>query len=456
MSGKRARRLRATVKRPQRPAKSNRAKRIALFAAPVVLIAALVAGYFAFFGEKPTKPVLVSATAPVKVVRSAKTLDDLLKIPADRLGEVDIAEMNLLCATGLPGAEKLDIDQALATLDDWARRVKFETDRHLYRVTDPRYADHYRHSEAYLRAEMLVQALCEDLGVKYDLAARDNFSFKDSRVAFIHGMIPPPGKSLTDTPGGTCASMPVMYVALGRRLGYPLKLVTTKGHVFVRWDGKDHFNPAWRERFNIEGTNGFNSFPDDYYKTWPFKLTEKEVKANRYLVSLTPAEEFAEFLAARGHCGSDHSQPAFAASCYENACGYDPKRRCYQLWFGDAAIASGYRPHIPALASLLARRRQPSVLDPESIVANQQAAARREWLRTHPEGAMGAGLPNGIPAGVPPTLSGQWQQPETSGVPPPPPSYGLRPPQAGAPQPGVPSPHQPYQPPHPPGQPPQQ
>jgi len=447
MSGKRTKRFLAAANKPgQRPPKSDRAKRITLLALPLVLIAAIATGYFTFFGDKPTKPVFASATAPVKVVRSAKTLDDLLKIPAERLGKVDIAEMNLLCATGLPGAEKLDIDHALATLDDWANRVKFETDRHLYRVTDPRYAEHYRHSEAYLRAEMLVQVLCEELGVKYDPSAKaGTFSFKDSRVAFIHGMIPAPGQSLTDTPGGSCASMPIMYVAVGRRLAYPLKLVTTKGHVFVRWDGKGHFNPAWRERFNIEGTNGFNSFPDDYYKTWPFKVTDKEVKANRYLVSLTPAEEFAEFLAARGHCGSDHRQPAFAASCYENACGYDPSRPNYRAWFGDAAIASGYRPHIPALANLLARRRQPSVLDPESIVANQQAAARREWLRTHPEGAMGAGLPNGIPAGVPPTLIGQWQ-------PQPPPPYGVTPPQAGAPQPGAPSPQQPNQP-RTPGQP---
>ena len=111
--------------------------------------------------------------------------------------------MNLLCATGLPGAEKLDIDYALTTLDQWAKKVAFETDHHLYRVSDPRYADHYRHSEAYLRAEFLVQVLCEDLGVKYDLAAKDNFAFNDSRVAFIHGMIPMSGQTVKDTPGGT-------------------------------------------------------------------------------------------------------------------------------------------------------------------------------------------------------------------------------------------------------------
>ncbi len=114
--------------------------------------------------------------------------------------------------------------------------------------------------------------------------------------------------------------------------------------------------PAWRERFNMEVTNGFSSFSDDYYKTWPFKLTEAQVKANRYLVSLTPAEEFAEFLAARGHCGLDNGEIVFAARCYENAYRYDTTRPAYRAWFRDAAMQSGYRPATPVLARMLAER----------------------------------------------------------------------------------------------------
>lgn len=284
------------------------------------------------------------------------SLQDLLDLPVKELANVDIAEMNLFCATGLPGAEKLDIDHALTTLDQWAQRVKFETDRHLYRAHDPRWADHYRHSEAYLRAEFLVQVLYEDLGVRYNLAAKDNFDFDDSRVAFIHGMIPAPGQTLADTPGGTCASMPVMVAAVGRRLGYPLKLATTQGHVFVRWDGQGHSIPAWRERFNMEVTNGFSSYGDDHYKSWPFELTEAQVKANRYLVSLSPAETFAGFLAARGHCGMDNGQIGFAARCYENAYRYDTTRPIHQAFFLDAAMKSGYRPATATLARMLAKR----------------------------------------------------------------------------------------------------
>lgn len=54
--------------------------------------------------------------------------------------------------------------------------------------------------------------------------------FADSSKVFLHGL-------LGSKRQGTCSSMPVLYSAVGRRLGYPLKLVTIKGHLFVRWEG---------------------------------------------------------------------------------------------------------------------------------------------------------------------------------------------------------------------------
>lgn len=50
-----------------------------------------------------------------------QTLEELLAIPDKDLGRVDIARMNLLCATGLPGAENIDVEKYLATLDEWTR-----------------------------------------------------------------------------------------------------------------------------------------------------------------------------------------------------------------------------------------------------------------------------------------------------------------------------------------------
>ena len=238
----------------------------------------------------------------------------------------------------------------------------FETDRHLYRVTDPRYSTHYRHSEAYFRAEMLLQILQVDFGVRYDMSASGNFSFRNSRVAFIHGMIPPAGRTIADVPGGTCASMPVMYVAVGHRLGYPLELATTRGHTFVRWDGKKHPNPTWRERFNIEGAGeGIGSFPDDHYLTWPVSVADAEVRADGYLRSLSRQEELAQFMAARGHCAMDNKQFEFAARCYENAYRCDPSRACYIWWFAEAAVGTGYVAQTPEMTTLIANWMRSSI-----------------------------------------------------------------------------------------------
>ncbi|WP_432799324.1 transglutaminase family protein [Poriferisphaera sp. WC338] len=289
-----------------------------------------------------------------------KTLNELLSLSKKELDKVDIARMNLLCASELPATQNLDIQYALKTLDEWAKRVAIETDRHLYRVSDPLFAQHYGNSEAQYRAEMLAQVLYEDLNIKYNPKAISSFSFTDPSVAFIHGMIPVSGNTTANTPGGTCVSIPILYVAVGRRLGYPLKLVTTESHIFVRWDSENtdwyvnsRFRELKQERFNIETTNGFNRYNDDYYRIWPKKLTTKEIEANGYLKSLDSAEEFAQFMAARGHHAMDVGQYAFAARCYENAFRYDNHRPCFSTWFVNTAQLCSYKSETPALQQIM-------------------------------------------------------------------------------------------------------
>ena len=92
--------------------------------------------------------------------------------------------------------------------------------------------------------------------------------------------------------------MPVFYVAIGQHLGYPMKLVTAKDHVFARWE-----SAGGKERFNIEATGqGLSTPDDDFYKKWPFPITDEDIKANSYLKSLTAAEDLSLFLETRGHC----------------------------------------------------------------------------------------------------------------------------------------------------------
>jgi len=269
----------------------------------------------------PVTPQPVASTPPPSPIvhrvdaLTPKTLAELLTLPPDQLERVDIGLMNLLCAEGLPGSEGADIPALLGIIDKWAEFVALETARYYHQfVRDP--AD-YENSEPYFRMLVLLTALQRDLGVHYNLAKVNDPDFGNAKDQFIHGMV-------NSDNGGTCVSMPVLYVAVGRRLGYPMKLVLAREHVFCRWDdGKGTVK-------NFEGAGlGLTSYPDEHYREWPHPISDEELKHREFLVSLTPAEELSVFLAARGHCLSDHRRFKEARECYVQAARLFPSAGAY-------------------------------------------------------------------------------------------------------------------------------
>ncbi|HLW66892.1 MAG TPA: hypothetical protein VKS79_16375, partial [Gemmataceae bacterium] len=219
----------------------------------------------------------------------------------------DVAALNVRCAQGLRCAENLDEGRLISWVDQAARPVMFNTRRHWYRFNEN--PGFYKNSPGYFCCYFLLQTLQEDFGVRYNPARIIDKSFQDpncikpdfsdSRDLFIHGLI--------DGPGGTCCSMPVLYVAVGRRLGYPLKLVQTREHLFFRWDDPEGKCFGIPDVVNIEGTgNGIGSHDDDYYRTWPAPWSDIEKAEGWYLKSLTPLQELASFLENRGHCLTDN------------------------------------------------------------------------------------------------------------------------------------------------------
>ena len=240
--------------------------------------------------SKPIKGDLRSQFTS-SVAKDLPSLGDLALMPAGELAKQDIALLNLRCAEGLPGSEELDVANCLATLDQWAEKVRLETDRHLYKYVQA--PEEYEHSEAYFRMLMLITVLQQDFEVHYNPDRIREVDFKNSQDLFIHGMV-------NCDNGGTCVSMPALYTAVARRLGYPVHLVAANAHVFCRWDSP-------KERFNIEATNqGMNRFDDAYYMKWPKPIAREDVENGWYLKSLDVGASFAMFLAARGHCLEDN------------------------------------------------------------------------------------------------------------------------------------------------------
>jgi hypothetical protein len=254
------------------------------------------------------------------------TLEQLLQLSQEQLAKVDIAVINLRCAEGLPGSEGLDIPAVRQRLDDYAKHIDQETVRHLYRFR--KNPAEFENSEAYFRMLVLAVVLREEFNIRYNpkrLEPLDDFQpdkefCADSKDVFLHGLTGP-------TAMGTCASMPVLYVAVGRRLGYPLSLVTTKNHLFLRWED-DH------TRLNVEATtHGFASYDDDYYKTWPFKITDQEIEADGYLKSMTPNEDLACFLNMRGPCLMNVQRHSEAIAVHREAVRVAPHLRIHHRMF---------------------------------------------------------------------------------------------------------------------------
>lgn len=237
------------------------------------------------------------------------------KLSKEQLATRDIAEMNLAAAFGLPMAGLLDVRKLCQQIDSWSQHVRQET-RKMHRVrVMPEYRDW---SEARFRMLVLTTVLQRDFGVRYNHRfAQGDYDARDSRNLFLHGLLT--GR------GGTCVSMPVLYAAVGRRLGYPIKLVEAKEHIFCRWDGEDG------ERFNIEATaRGFHDPSDDYYQTFPVPLSARDLASGLYLRSLTPREELALFLGQRGSCCFDHLQLHQAALCFGTARDLAPNYPQYE------------------------------------------------------------------------------------------------------------------------------
>ncbi len=260
---------------------------------------------------------------------NASTFRGLFAVIPTQTNAVDIAEANLLCAQGLPRSEDLDIPQCLKTLDEWSQIASNETEKNLYKFKlDPA---QYDNSEICFRMVLLNTLLKRYLGVSYNPQrmtqpsigdAHDTSFFRDSRDVFLHGL-------LSGRRQGTCASMPVLFVAIGRRMGYPLKLVPAVGHYFLRWESADG-----KERMNIEvAGEGIDFYPDEHYEKWPFPMSDEVLKEGWFLKSLTPAEEVAEFLGLRGACLLENKRYIEAEIAFAHARLLKPRSLDKWTWF---------------------------------------------------------------------------------------------------------------------------
>lgn len=281
----------------------------------------------------------------------------LALLPEEQLAEIDVAVVNLSCALGLPDAETINVQQCIQRLDRWAGYANQYTQTSLPEFL--RNPSAYNNSEAYCRILCMVTALQRDMGLRYNEAKIPTDVPLDTSDTFLHGAL--------FGAGGTCASIPVIYVAVGRRLGYPLKLVTARGrqgtdHLFCRWEDE-------QDRFNIEATAlGLNCYPDDYYRRAPYVHNPQAEQFGGVLKSQSPRQELSGFLMARGFRWLDYGNHRQAANSFAWGWSLDVGNKLKKNTLIDTCNRWGKKlealepPHFPGMFYRWGPRRFPDAL----------------------------------------------------------------------------------------------
>lgn len=260
-----------------------------------------------------------------------KRFAELLALPPEQVEWVDIARVDLLCAEGLPGAEKLDVEKCLKTLDAWAQKVRVETERNYHRFVE--HPGQFNNSPGRYRMAVMAAVLSRDLRVKYNPEREkellENRFFNDAQPygeaersftsdasdLFLHGL-------LSEKRHGTCASMPYLYVAIGRRLGYPVSIAGAHMHSYVYYDEGDG------KHFNVEATEnrGFVTPSDEEYRNpqWGAPSESDYYEKRGLLRPLSNKESMARILAGRAAVFRSHGRHDEEARTWATAARYFP------------------------------------------------------------------------------------------------------------------------------------
>jgi len=128
------------------------------------------------------------------------------------------------------------------------------------------------------RIRALNTYLYKTIGVKYDLSD-PHIERQENR--YLNGIL--------DTGKGSCVTMPLLYLAIAQRLGYPIYPVKAPDHIFLRY-----MDPTLVQK-NIEATGGGGYVSDEEYAA-VLQVSGKSRKAGAYLKTATYREFLADLI----------------------------------------------------------------------------------------------------------------------------------------------------------------
>lgn len=226
-------------------------------------------------------------------IESWPSLGQLLSVSIEDIHVVDPLVMNLVVAKRIPCFKELDIGHYTRLADQWAADIRHRL---------PGAEAHFRRSPGnwkndirFFRLGIVCWYIDEVLRITYpdELADAEDGIYADPTNVFLNGLI--------DRRQGSCASMPVLHVAIGWRLGWPVSLACAGTHLFCRYDDGEVIHNIEATAF---GRGGFRSHPDEYYRQ-QYRIPEIAVACGSDLRAVNPREMLGLFIAIRAlHFGA--------------------------------------------------------------------------------------------------------------------------------------------------------
>lgn len=193
------------------------------------------------------------------------------KLEAIPENKIDIGIVALKLAKDIH--PKLDIKAYSARIDELAERAKALTNGSAF---------------PNIKVGCINTVLFKEEGLQYNFSdpLGDNIDTK-----LISGVL--------DSRKGSCYSLPLVYLAVAQRLGYPIYPVIVPQHAFLRYVDPNYILQ------NIEPTyKGFYGSDETYIET--FHITPKQIKTGSYLRTLAYREYLGEMIACNGEYWYKH------------------------------------------------------------------------------------------------------------------------------------------------------
>jgi regulator of sirC expression with transglutaminase-like and TPR domain len=205
--------------------------------------------------------------------------------------------------------EKIDIGLAALT---FAKEFYPHLDIAAYSQRIDRIADKARQlahdtEDPETRIRVLNTVIHQMEGIHYD---RSPLARSRQDYYFLNGIL--------DTKQGICYSLPLLYIAVAQRLGYPLYPVLAPDHIFVRY-----VDPAFTEQ-NVETTSGGKYFPDQHYIK-AFAVSQRGLKSGSYLRTLTYRQFLGHMMAASAVFHGRNAATPKTIAYLEKAAQLDPR-----------------------------------------------------------------------------------------------------------------------------------